>query len=161
MCMRTGTYIPSLYPHHVSSLNISFPKVIMVNFFFCIVTYMAWHFWNKWQVKGILEMTALQQIMLLFSIKMLKHTPESCSGKESLNIVLHRKYAGTIMFHKTLTLALKYSKHPWICSIKIMPSFFFPLILAPVAVSVCNCSPWTLLLLAKHGHSWRQAGLFY
>jgi len=71
---------------------------------------------------------------------MLKHTPESCSGKESLNIVLQKEYAGTIMFHKTLTLALKYSKHPWICSIKIMPSFF-SLILAPVVVSISNYSP--------------------
>lgn len=68
-------------------------------------------------------MTTLQQIMFLFSIRMLNYTPESCFGKESLNIVLHKEYAGTIMFHKTLTL--KYSKHPWICSIKIMPSFFF------------------------------------
>lgn len=83
-------------------------------------------------------MTTLQQIMFLFSIKMLKHTPESCSGKESLNIVLQKEYAGTIMFHKTLTLVLKYSKHPWIFSIKIM--LFFFLILAPVAVSISNNS---------------------
>lgn len=68
-------------------------------------------------------MTTLQQIMFLFSIRMLNYTPENCFGKESFLIVLHKEYAGTIMFHKTLTL--KYSKHPWICSINtITPSYF-------------------------------------
>lgn len=54
-------------------------------------------------------MTTLQQIMFLFSIRMLNYTPENCFGKESFKIVLHKEYAGMIMFHKTLTL--KYSKH--------------------------------------------------
>lgn len=94
--------------------------------FFCTFTYMGWYFWTTWWEKGILEMKTLQQITFLFSIRMSNYTLESCFGKERLNIVLHKENAG-ITFHKTSTL--KYSKHPCICYIKIMPSFFF-LILA-------------------------------
>lgn len=111
-------------------------QVIVVNSFL----YFYLHgvvFLKHWWEKDILETSTLQQIMFLFSIRMSNYTPESCFGKESLNIVLHKECAGTTMFHKTLTL--KYSKHLCICYIKIMPFFFF-LILAPVAVSISNYS---------------------
>jgi len=48
--------------------------------------------------------------MFLFSIKNVKLHPESSFGKESLNIVHHKEYAGTITFHKTLTLNTKIFK---------------------------------------------------
>lgn len=86
-------------------------------------TYMGWYFWNTWWEKGILEMTTLQQIMFLFNITMSNYTPERCFGRESLNIVFHKEYAGTTVFLKTLTL--KYSKH--LCYLlRHNHAFFFP-----------------------------------
>lgn len=78
------------------------PQKWLWSTFFCTFTCMGQYFWNTWWENSILEMTTLQQIMILLSIRMSNYTPESCFGKESLNIVLHKGYAGTTMFHKNI-----------------------------------------------------------